>query len=820
MCRQVADLRQELERKIRDESREAENTAVRRAEESLQPQVQTLDERLQAHLQAIQSRLEEAFPKISALADHHECTRAELQPLHARADAAAARLDRLAVQTATTTKDHHDLHQDYKDVICEIRTKIAAESKQREELGVEWSGNLDAVAVQAQAATAAAMARADEQVKHVLEQTASSERRLQARLEEQAERSNKEQKLGNEDVVNRLRPEIQAVSNAMSKKVEESTEQAEALVRKTTTLLRGETEACEKRVTAAGERCVENKARELSSCMTEGFEQASKHSEGVRVSADSALHDATVALRKCITDTRSGLSSEADLLKSQISAVEYRQTQATEESELRAVDAARKQLEDTAATIRRELDEAQQALLEGDQTLRKDVLQQLEDASLKLEKNTADMGGSCNNSSDAAVGKAVALLRSELAEVLRSCSERTDAARCAAADELHAEVNSRKQTFAVSDATREALAANLREELQNVAVEAAKLATTLSANLDRRVDASNEGIACLERAHEAANKEHADNWASIRNQLRVERQRTEEADHETQKLTVSVRDTLEARIQSEVHDLRGAVGECRTKIYDEANGLRTELRQQPSKREVAEVAATATQQYTELVAALDGHRSRLEAAVADFCGRCREARNESNEARLRTQRETMALGHELAQLRAATTSLTNGTLKALQVIGFVRDEVDVASSADARRTMAAQAAGEVPPTPRRKPDGDHMKAIEVEDLLEWEKVGKSLATRIARQWQPKESSGVPTVLSALDAKAESQELIVLQTLLREASPGAFATLSASEATMMGPGMAFSGKSNPLPPISPKPPIGTAPHSARSNLRLS
>jgi len=222
------------------------------------------------------------------------------------------------------------------------------------------------------------------------------------------------------------------------------------------------------------------------------------------------------------------------------------------------------------------------------------------------------------------------------------------------------------------------------------------------------------------------------------------------------------------------------------------------------------------------VAALDGHRSRLEAAVADFCGRCREARNESNEARLRTQRETMALGHELAQLRAATTSLTNGTLKALHVIGFVRDEVDVASSADARRAMAAQAAGEAPPIPQRKLDGDHIKAIEVEDLLEWEKVGKSLATRIARQWQPKESSGVPTVLSALDAKADSQELIVLRTLMRECSPGAFATLSASEATMMGPGatnMSLSGFTKPLPPISPKPHGGVGPNSARSNYQM-
>merc|ERR1719183_699406 len=99
MCRQVADLRQELETKSRERAQAAEDQAVRRAEEHLTPQIHALDERLQAHLQALQGRLEEVFPKIASLADHHEGTRAELHPLHARADAAAARLDRLAVQT-------------------------------------------------------------------------------------------------------------------------------------------------------------------------------------------------------------------------------------------------------------------------------------------------------------------------------------------------------------------------------------------------------------------------------------------------------------------------------------------------------------------------------------------------------------------------------------------------------------------------------------------------------------------------------------------------------------------------------------------------
>merc|ERR1711907_916434 len=149
------------------------------------------------------------------------------------------------------------------------------------------------------------------------------------------------------------------------------------------------------------------------------------------------------------------------------------------------------------------------------------------------------------------------------------------------------------------------------------------------------------------------------------------------------------------------------------------------------------------------------------------------------EARLRSQRETLALGHEMSQLRAACTSLANGTMKALQVIGFIREDVDVT------RDPSKRSDAKPLETPRGGANNaGFVRGIEVEDLLEWEKVGKSLSARISRQWQPTESKGIPTILSLIEQKASCEELTVLKTLYRECTPGSFNAIMASDSTLL------------------------------------
>lgn len=175
------------------------------------------------------------------------------------------------------------------------------------------------------------------------------------------------------------------------------------------------------------------------------------------------------------------------------------------------------------------------------------------------------------------------------------------------------------------------------------------------------------------------------------------------------------------------------------------------------------------------------------------------------ETRLLMQRETMTLASELTQLRAASTSLTNGTVKLLQVLGFLRDEPAVCS-------VSQRAEGETRADSRA--EGRPTKVLEVEDLLEWEKLGKSLAVRIAREWHSKEVAGIYTLLGILDRKADAEDVAGLKALIVEAMPGAFARTAPvpQRQRALSPTRIDGASSRPISPVrtqqrtDPTPPL--------------
>jgi len=226
-----------------------------------------------------------------------------------------------------------------------------------------------------------------------------------------------------------------------------------------------------------------------------------------------------------------------------------------------------------------------------------------------------------------------------------------------------------------------------------------------------------------------------------------------------------------------VSEIRAALSDVRGKIFEEGNNIRAEMRSLPTKKDVADVSATGTSQYNELAGAVDSQRSRLEASVADFGNRCREVQNEAQEARLRMQRESIALGNELTQLRASSSSLANGLVKSLICMGLLTED----------------AVGKAPPTPS---GGDSIKAIEIEDLLEWEKVGKSLSTRVSRNWYHAECHGSPTMIARIETKASAADLAALKHLILSQPLGH--PLASAASTAYAP----SSPDRPLPTLGP------------------
>merc|ERR1740123_879212 len=128
----------------------------------------------------------------------------------------------------------------------------------------------------------------------------------------------------------------------------------------------------------------------------------------------------------------------------------------------------------------------------------------------------------------------------------------------------------------------------------------------------------------------------------------------------------------------------------------------------------------------------------------------------------------MALGNEVTSLRAAATTLANGVVRALQVIGLLEAGSMVPPTprggAAGAPTPRVEPKGGASPTPRGGPSQQveslqslsSGRSIRVEDLLLWERAGNPLASKVARAWQRredllrKEGAATPTVLAALD----------------------------------------------------------------------
>mmetsp|Transcript_47575 Transcript_47575/g.110925 ORF Transcript_47575/g.110925 Transcript_47575/m.110925 type:complete len:815 (+) Transcript_47575:95-2539(+) len=753
MTQRMTEQRVKLEQHIADSCKDSESAAVRRAEASLKPQISGLDERWQVKIQEVQLRVEEAFPKITEVADLLTATRLEIQPLHARADAAAARLDRLAVQTATTTKDVADLGDDMRDAVTKLRENLEEERQQRLALGEELKALLQEHSEKAAAATKVAAEKAEDQASILADGSRALEERLMNHMGEQAERSRREQKLGDEDALKQLRSEIQALSEVLEVRVASCNAEAEALSKKCAETLRDEMDASSKRVISLGEQTVEKKARDVMAKMAEGFEAANLATEQARVQAKDALLDATAGFARKITEACSRFAAEDEMLNRKMIDVDNKAMEASKEAERKASEVAARRLEDATSELKDVMHKMLKQLTDADNDVRTELEAQLQKASSKLERNVADMGNSCNAFTTASVGQATTDLQAALAESSTQASQSTAAAKSEAAVALQKEAASRRQELEAVEQAKNALAKDLRDHIVDTAAKASADTKSHTTEVGHRFDQMQDQVKSLQRSLEAVTKEQGDCHAKILEYLKTERQKTEEVDADHARKIAEARDNHEAQLRTEVVALQTQLAECRKKVLEEGAALRGEMREQPSKKEVLDVSSQSMERYHDLATALDQYKARLEAAVADFSSRCREVRGEASEARLRMQRENMVLGTEITQLKMASTSLANGVVKALQVLGFLQSEAKPATPADS--TEGDKAALEA------------VKSLEVEDLLEWEKVGKSLASQIARQWYQMEAVGIHSLLALVEQKADSDDLVRLRLMLSE-----------------------------------------------------
>jgi len=549
-------------------------------------------------------------------------------------------------------------------------------------------------------------------------------------------------------------PELQSVAADAKHLADDSNAKSQALVRDAIAQLRGELQASCKRVASDSDRGADQKVRELANRVEQGLKSLDRRLDVVHSDAQTAIQDTAAKARVQVTDAMSALHSEAGRLRQHIKDTEDRASAFTEEAKKSSIATSLDHLEDFAKQTHQHLGELQEFAQSSIEALRKESRKLVDETASRLDQVIQDTGSKCNASSQATVGETAAQLRDELATAMKNANSRTDDARCAASKALTQEVQARQQALDEAKAARDALSADLQKRLKNTAADLASATHAVSVAADQHAEANKVLISSVEHRLKVLGKDFEDTTSSLRTQLRAERQLTEESHAEATKTIAQAKDGLEARIRSDSAEFRAALSDCKKKLHEEVSSLRTELREKPDKHDVVDVSNAATERINEVVTTLNGHRTRLETAFAELSTRCREVRVEGNDARLRTQREAMVLGDEVTQLRAATSSLVNGVIKSLQVVGLLRDLREEASpgSPDAtRRGIEAM----------RSPRAERHSTVEVGDLLKWEREGHSLARRVAHGWYDKESSGIPTMLAMVDRKVGPEELLEL-----------------------------------------------------------
>jgi len=285
--------------------------------------------------------------------------------------------------------------------------------------------------------------------------------------------------------------------------------------------------------------------------------------------------------------------------------------------------------------------------------------------------------------------------------------------------------------------------ANLHSSITDVEARLTKRDATIAENMESlkaAIEKGDSGRIHLRRALQAESQQHRTAAADV----------SRAGAHAVAK--------TEARFRDELVQLREELKITQRRIDQEAGGLRAEVQERSTLHEVAKSSTAHAERCREIEGMISDQCRKLEHAEAGISDRVANLQQKACEVQDRSQQEIAGLGLEISQLRTATAGLTDGVVKALQIIGLLESSNTGRGQDDAQRVREF---------------GDDLnvqaKRVEVEDLLRWEKSGNTLAARVSRQWQEKQLTSAPTLLAALNRRLDTEEHAVAKEFLRNAT---------------------------------------------------
>eukprot|EP00927_Polykrikos_kofoidii_P023324 TRINITY_DN21526_c0_g1_i1.p1 TRINITY_DN21526_c0_g1~~TRINITY_DN21526_c0_g1_i1.p1 ORF type:complete len:844 (+),score=179.55 TRINITY_DN21526_c0_g1_i1:121-2652(+) len=477
-----------------------------------------------------------------------------------------------------------------------------------------------------------------------------------------------------------------------------------------------------------------------------------------RASSDAIHEQAAISLHQRLDEVVLNLKSEDEALSKAVNAAESRVNASVLQVSQAAEANVQVKIAEAIAQLRDEVDASRSTVLDRQEMLAKELRRELGCFVDSCKEHANAVGERSQQLGAASVEILGKQVRTEACDLVTEAHSRMDTERAYILDKLSAEVKACCRSADDMHAKHVKHVHEIRVELQ------AKIASC-SADLHARLDG-------FVTRHEET-KEQARETTEFIKRLRTDIEEVDQAwrkelsdvtevlvtaDRAAKAFSESVRDRAGENLQTEVAALQARIAADRAHLDEDVMGIHVQMKEFALRREVADAAAASARVTAEISKRLCTaesiqvrHRERVELVTHDLEQKVTAALSETSDAKALMKQETSTLGSELSGIRAATTSLTHGVLKALQVIGLFHSEVDVVP----RRNHCG-----------RLPVVQHRWGVEVGDLLEWEKAGQSLANRVMEHWGMFEAMGAPSVLAFMERKANEKDLRPVQATLR------------------------------------------------------
>jgi len=758
--RRLVEQKLKVDKEVQEAAHQAYESACRRSAEVFHPRLDELAARFENELPKVHARLDEVAASLEAATTRtHRDTeekfdstskrlielQAEMPIIHHQLTIATDSIRKLQGVKPELTAALEELKDQIQKGSEEQRAALTSEIDRAQAAESHCHRIIKDLGEVAAKATTEAEARVDVRARGAVDHSQGVEQRLRRRIDECVEKSLQDKAVVAAEHEAALRP-LHAEIDALRRALDECREGAQDHTKEVEGQIRREIKEIRQHAEISAERIATGLVAELRVVTTEQIASARREAAGDRASSDRLHAEAVSVVHRQHEDARVAVQNEHQSIREAITAVEQSLTQTIKEASKVSNEQIALSADAVRAELRSEADEAAKAAVAGRDELEAALLKEVEMAVANCKAHAEAIGERCQQGMSVATLELAERLRGEAAEQRREAHARIDMERKYLLEMVAREGADRATAFAVAYDEQ-------KKRVHETAVEFHAKAASMRADLLARIDGLSirvdEGVESVRdlRASIHIVSEGLETAANVWQQhLRDANDRLVAADVETRSLVERIGERASQQLGSEVYSLKAKLVATSDAFSEEIANVRSEMKPFALRTELADSTAASARVTADLHkliqgidSVLDRQRERIESVFSVLSERVETLSSEAVDFKARTQQETVTLGGELSGMRAAATSLTHGVLRALQVIGLLHREIDV--------------------LPQRLDDGGRAAlvqrrlGVEVGDLLEWEKKGSSLASRVNQQWRAYEAMGASSVLALMERRA-------------------------------------------------------------------